>query len=149
MALSLKKIDYNDLNPRQKENFNFAKISSVLADYGFITMRVSDDWQGADFIAQHRNGEFIKVRLKGRLSFGTKYKAKDLYVTFCADGEWYLFPHDEVLERVLTETTIGQTRSWSEDGGYSFPGLTMQMRQILGPYKVGETFGIIERKAIP
>jgi hypothetical protein len=35
----------------------------VLADYGFLTMRLSDDWQGADFIAQHIDGAFLKVQL--------------------------------------------------------------------------------------
>jgi hypothetical protein len=30
MELSLKKIDYSELNARQKENFNFAEISAVL-----------------------------------------------------------------------------------------------------------------------
>jgi hypothetical protein len=31
-------------------------VSAVLADYGFMTMRLRDDWQGADFIAQHVEG---------------------------------------------------------------------------------------------
>lgn len=55
MTLKLKKISYSDdLNARQKENFNFQKVSAVLADYGYVTMRLSDDWQGADFIALHK-----------------------------------------------------------------------------------------------
>jgi hypothetical protein len=144
MALALNKIEYEDLNARQKENYNFLKVSAVLADYGFITMRLSDDWQGADFIAQHIDGTFLKVQLKGRLSFGTKYKGKDLYVAFCSDGEWYLYPHDEVLSRVLAETKIGETKSWVDEGGYSFPGLSEQMRTLLEPYKIGVTYGVIE-----
>jgi hypothetical protein len=142
MALNLNKIQYNDLNARQKENYNYAKISSVLVDYGFITLRLSDDWQGADFIAQHLDGTFFKIQLKSRLSFGTKYKGKDLYVAFCSQPEWYLYPHDELLDRVLVETNVGGTQSWTSGGGYSFPVLSEQMRKLLEPYKIGVGFGI-------
>ena len=66
-------IDYEDLNSRQKENFNFQKVSAVLADYGFLTLRLSADWQGADFIAHHVSGDwYLKVQLKGRLTVDTK-----------------------------------------------------------------------------
>ena len=49
--MNLKKIKYNELNPRQKENYNFHKVASALAEYGYNSMRLNDDWQGADFIA--------------------------------------------------------------------------------------------------
>ena len=138
MLLNLSLIDYRDLNARQKENFNFLKISAVLADYGVMTMRLTDDWQGADFIPQHIDGEtFLKIQLKGRLSFSKKYCGKHLYIAFYHDSDWYLYPHDEVLERVLAETSIGTTVSWRERGGYSFPGLSRQMADILEPYKIG------------
>ena len=65
-------------------------------------MRLSDDWQGADFIAQHIDGEtFLKVQLKGRLTFSKKYMDKDLYIAFFENPDWYLFPHDEVLAKVI------------------------------------------------
>jgi hypothetical protein len=136
MVPALKKITYEELNARQKENYNFLKISAVLADYGFITLRLSDDWQGADFIAQNIDGTFLKVQLKGRLSFETKYKGKDLYIAFCCDREWYLYPHDEVLDRVLGETTIGASQSWLVDDCYTYPGLSEQMRALLRPHKI-------------
>jgi hypothetical protein len=60
-------------NARQKENFNFQKISAVLADYGFVTMRLSADWQGADFIGLHIDGETaLRVQLESRLAFQEK-----------------------------------------------------------------------------
>jgi len=60
--MKLKHIDYVSLNSRQKENFNFQKVSGVLADYGFSTVRLTQDWRGADFIAQHSDGvTFLKV----------------------------------------------------------------------------------------
>jgi hypothetical protein len=137
MRLELKRIRYADLNARQKENYNFQKISAVLADFGFVTLRLTDDWQGADFIAQHIDGEtFLKVQLKGRLTFGKKYIGKDLYVAF-KDGEtWYLYPHDELLMVVLKETNVSNTESWQKQGGYSFPGLSQQITSLLEPYKI-------------
>ena len=68
-----KRIRSEDLNARQKENFNFQKVASTLADYGFNCIRLSDDWQGADFIACHIDGNtFMKIQLKGRLHVSEK-----------------------------------------------------------------------------
>jgi len=39
------RVRYEDLDARQKEAFNFQKVSAVLADYGFVTLRLSSDWQ--------------------------------------------------------------------------------------------------------
>lgn len=139
MRLQLAKVPYSKLNARQKENYNYAKVSALLADYGFVTMRLTDDWQGADFIAQDiRDGSFIKVQLKSRLTFGEKYQDKELFIAFRDGGEWYLFPHDEVLRSVLKDTGIKSTVSWSERGGYSFPRLSRQLRSLLAPYQVSQ-----------
>ena len=56
MSQEFKRIRYNSLNSRQQEAFNFQKVSAVLAEYGFVTIRLSSDWGGADFIAQHKDG---------------------------------------------------------------------------------------------
>jgi hypothetical protein len=138
MTLQLRRIRYRDLNGKQKENYNYQKISAVLADYGFVTMRLSDDWHGADFIAQHINGEtFLKIQLKSRLTFGAKYLGKNVFIVFHSDGEWYLYPHDELLNRFLTETKIiGNTKSWNKAHGYSFPYLSKQAKDMLKPYKI-------------
>ena len=141
MPLNLTRVDYRTLNPRQQENFNFMKISAVLADYGFTTMRLNDDWQGADFVAQHIDGEtFLKVQLKGRLAFNKKYCGKGLYIAFFRVPDWYVYPHDEVLERVLSETNIiKDTASWNEKGNYHFPSLSKQLAAILEPYMIGHS----------
>jgi hypothetical protein len=141
MPLSLASIDYDQLNSRQKENYNFLKVSSILADYGFMTMRLTDDWQGADFIAQHIAGEFLRVQLKSRLTFAKKYEHKGLYVAFPNDGFWYLYMHDELLDRVLIETKVGESESWREDGSYSFPSLSRAMLKTLEPYRIGSQSG--------
>ncbi len=135
--MKLKRIEYARLNARQKENFNFQKLSAVLADYGFVTFRLTDDWQGADFLAQHIDGAtFLRVQLKGRLAFYRKYQGKDLWIAF-NDGEaWYLFPHDKLLAQVLKATSMGSTSSWSDRGGFSFPHLSKQLRGLLSKYRI-------------
>ena len=108
MAINFALIDYQQLNARQKENYNFLKVSAVLADYGFVTMRLSDDWQGADFIAQHVDGvKFLRVQLKGRLTFCRKYEGKNLQVAFPHKRHWYLYSHDKLLRRVQAENENG------------------------------------------
>ena len=112
-TLKLQKIDYRKLNGRQQENYNFQKISGVLADYGFITIRLSDDWKGADFLAQHVDGKtLLRVQLKGRLRIDQKYLRRGLWICFPHRGDWYLYPHDEVLLHLLKTTNIKNTVGW-------------------------------------
>lgn len=145
MTPNLQRIDYMALNGRQQENYNFQKLSAVLADFGFVTMRLSDDWGGADFIAQHIDGEtLLRVQLKSRLTFDAKYQGKGLYISFPHNDHWYLYPHDEFLETVLTDTgTMTGTQSWEERGLYTFPRLSAHMLDLLSQYRLtGDTVGV-------
>lgn len=139
--MKLERIQYSELNARQKENFNFQKLSAVLADYGFVTIRLSDDWQGADLIAQHVDGDTVlRVQLKGRLVVCKKYRGKKLWIAFHEDGVWYLYPHDELLSHVLKVTNIGTTDSWTKRGGYSWPRVPARLREILSAFRItGDT----------
>jgi len=137
--MQLIKVPYETLNARQKENYNFQKVSAVLAEYGFVTFRLSDDWLGADFIALHHSGDVLRVQLKSRLTFEKKYEGNGLHVAFAVGETWYLYPHDELLSRVLNATNIGATESW-ERGAYSFPRLSKQLQEMLAPYCItGDT----------
>ncbi|MCY1269864.1 hypothetical protein D9M68_161520 [compost metagenome] len=140
-------IDYRALNSRQKENYNFQKISAVLADYGFVTLRLSDDWQGADFIAHHIRGDrFLKVQLKGRLTVDTKYKNKDIWIGFTHAGRWYLYPHDAFLKWALANLNIGNTKDWQHlddwlnlQGVYSWPAPNKRILAWLQDYALQES----------
>jgi hypothetical protein len=130
-SLMFQRVSYSNLNAKQKENYNFQKVSGILADYGFVTLRLNDDWQGADFIAQHINGElFLKVQLKGRLTIDKKYLGKNLFICFPYRDEWYLYPHDEVVSLLLETSNIGNTDSWVQFGLYTIPGVS----KVLLPY---------------
>jgi len=130
--MKLKKIKYEDLNARAKEMYNFQKVSAKLADYGFTTMWLNNDWQGADFIAVHIDGVTdLKIQLKGRISFDQKYRGKNIYICFIADGETYLYPHDVVLDQI--ESRISD-RVWIDRGAWSSPNLTKENKKLLEPY---------------
>lgn len=112
-----KKVNYEKLTARQQENYNFSKISALLADYGFQTLRLSDDWQGADFIANHIDGEtFLKVQLKGRFTLQKKYIGKNIWIGFPHKGNWYLYPHDEVMNLLAEYSNFQNTEAWKELG---------------------------------
>lgn len=115
------KIEYKNLNAKQKESYNFQKVSAVLADYGYTTILLADDWQGADFIAMHISGdEFMKVQLKGRLTFDKKYLGKDLMICFPEGDDWYLYPHDQVIEDLQKTNNFANSSSWIDKGWYSW-----------------------------
>ena len=77
------RVNYDELNARQKEIYNFQKLSAELAEYGFTCIKLADDWQGADFLALHFSNDYtLKVQLKPRLSIYKKYEGKDLYIAF-------------------------------------------------------------------
>ena len=136
VSFVFERVKYSELNARQQESFNFQKVSAVLADYGFVTILLASDWQGADFIAQHRDGTFLMVQLKGRLSFAKKYEGRDLYVCFRNGRDWFMYPHDVLLAQVLEQTSMGASASWRQHGGYSFPVLSKTMLNFLEPYRL-------------
>ncbi|HET7104710.1 MAG TPA: hypothetical protein VFI20_11540 [Terracidiphilus sp.] len=140
MAIDFRRVRYKELKSPQKEAYNFQKISALLADFGYSTIRLSDDWNGADFIAQHHDGNvFLKVQLKSRLTFSKKYKDKELMVCFRVGEKWFLYPHDELLEKVIAEGLMEGTKSWDERGGYHFPQLSKRLKELLEPYRVPST----------
>ena len=113
----LNKVNYNKLNSKQKENYNFHKVASALADYGYNSLRFNDDWQGADFIAI--NGEdMIKIQLKGRFTVDKKYIGKEIYIAFIENNIIKLYIHDEAVN--MLSNNIINSKSWSEKGGYSW-----------------------------
>lgn len=100
--VTFQRVKYADINSRQKKIFNFQKVSVLLADFGFATYRLTDDWNGADFLAVHFDGStFLRVQLKGRLTFEKKYQDKDLWGCFRHGGLVYLYPHDVLLAEAI------------------------------------------------
>ncbi len=132
----LKKVPYKSLNARQKENYNFQKVSAILADYGYCTLRLSDDWNGADFIAVHVNNEnSLNVQLKSRLTFGKKYSGHNIWVCFPHKNDWYLYPHNQLLEKLKNKMNFHNTKSWKK-GLFSWNTLSKDLLILLSEYKL-------------
>lgn len=137
MELFTKKIDVAKLTSAQKQVLQYQKISGILANYGYSTIRVTDNCFGFDFFARCLTEEkHIKIQLKGRLTFDKKYLGKDIYICFYENENWYIYPHDILLQEFIEE--IKNTLSWSENGLYHFPYLTEKNIARLKKYKIIE-----------
>ena len=118
--MKLNKVEYTKLKSRQQEVFNFQKVAGQLADYGFNCIKLADDWQGADFLAYHIDGEnTLKVQLKSRLTISKKYLGKSLFIAFPIDAVWYMLEHDRLVALVKKHTPWLASDSWRKHAGYS------------------------------
>ncbi len=118
--MRLNKVSYNNLNSKQKEIYNFQKVAGLLADYGFNSIKLADDWQGADFLAYHKDGsDTLKVQLKSRVTIDKKYTNKAVFVAFPISESWYLIEHDVLVDLIGENTSWLTTESWLNDGNYS------------------------------
>ncbi|WP_370336451.1 hypothetical protein [Parvularcula marina] len=132
-------LPYEQLNSRQQENFNFQKVAARLADYGFNSMRLSDDFHGADFIAMHADGEtLLRVQLKGRLCFDAKYYGKGLHIAFRDGDDIYVYSHDELRQRLIEEgyAEKSTSKAWVDKGSRSWPRIPNKLRPILNEYRL-------------
>ncbi|MDB4205130.1 hypothetical protein N9764_06200 [Polaribacter sp.] len=117
MMNNFTKIKYSQLNSKQKENYNFHKVASALADYGYDSMRLNNDWQGADFIAV-KNDEMLKIQLKGRFTVDKKYIDKSILIAFIENDIVKIYDHDEAVD--MLPDNIKQSDSWHIHNGYSW-----------------------------
>lgn len=134
----LQRIAYADLNSRQRENYNFQRAAGLLADYGFNCLRLSDDWQGADLIACHIDGQtFLKVQLKGRLVADRKYMSKGIHIAFFHKADLYLYDHDGFVRRLESDARIGaDSVSWHQHGFRTWPAPPMWALAYLAPFRI-------------
>ena len=133
----MQRIEYKNLGNRAKENYNFAKVASRLADYGYSCIRLTDDWDGADFIAVHIDGSMQKVQLKSRLTFNKKYRRKELWMAFRDGDDIYFFPHDKLLAKFLRVGAIGPGgEAWHEHGWWAWPRVPKKYLHNLAKYKL-------------
>lgn len=136
-GLTLVPINYANLNARQKEAFNFQKVAALLANYGFNCIKLADDWQGADFLAYHNDGEqTLKVQLKGRLTIDKKYQNKSIYMTFPIGEYWYLIAHEKLLHLIEASTDWLASDSWNSKGLYSTGAPSQTLKEALTPYQL-------------
>ena len=107
---------YEQLNAKQKEQYNFHFASQKLMENGYDIVWLSNDWLGADFLAV-REEETLKIQLKGRFTVDKKYIGKDLWVAFIEDGKIKLYKHDLAVS-MLTDN-VKSSVSWQK-GTYTW-----------------------------
>ncbi len=131
-------VAYESLNSRQKENHNFQKVAARLADYGYNCLRLTDDWQGADFMACHVDGETIlKVQLKGRLTIDKKYLGKSIHIAFFHGQDCYIYDHDDFVVHLEQNGLIGaDSVTWHQAGGRSWPSPPSWAIKLLSEYRI-------------
>jgi hypothetical protein len=136
-AVPLQKVAYCELNGKQQEMYNFHRVAGILADYGFSSIKLSDDWAGADFLASHKDGTDIRrVQLKSRLTIDRKYMGKSLYMAFKTNLNWYLVPHDFLVEQAGNCTNWLNTSSWVDSGCYHSANPGVALLQSIGAYRL-------------
>lgn len=129
------RIRYERLNSKQKEIFNFQKVAALLADFGFNSIKLADDWQGADFLAYHFNDAHTrKVQLKSRLVIAKKYLGKSLWMAFPIGARWYLVEHDALVDLCGTHTNWLSSPSWRFGGAYSSANPSRGLRAVLAAF---------------
>lgn len=132
-------VNYKALNARQKEGFNFHQVAAKLALFGYNSIKLTDDWQGADFIAQHKDGNsFLKVQLKSRLRFDKKYFGKEIQIGLRqhSTNEIWVYDHDAVYEELCSYRDSAASKSLREYTAYDWPQVPNWARAILRPYKL-------------
>lgn len=133
--MNRQKIEYSQLNARAKENFNAAKLASLMADYGYTCLRLSDDYNGADLIALRDGEDAMHIQLKSRLTVSKKYGGKGLYMAFPVADGWHVLPHDKLVQIASEHGYLG-SKSWIEDGAYSTGKPSASLRHLLREYKL-------------
>ena len=135
-GLTLQRVAYRELNGKQKEIYNFQKVSAKLADYGFNCIKLDDDWMGADFLAYHKDEtQTLRVQLKGRLTISEKYRGKGLHLCFPHNNDWYLVPHDDLLDIVGKTTNWLNSPSW-RTGQYSSRNPSRKTLEALAEFRL-------------
>ena len=137
MAVRLQRVNYNELKAKQKEIYNFQKVAGLLAEYGYNCIKLTDDWQGADFLAYHKDGtQTLKVQLKARINIKRNYMCKDLYLAFPVRDDWYLILHDDLVCIVGENTKWLNSPSWKNKGEYSSGKPSKELLARLANYAI-------------
>lgn len=139
-----KAIKYDELTAKQKELFNFQKIAAALADYGYNCIKLADDWQGADFLAYHKDGSnTLKVQLKSRLTIHPKYHGKGIWIAFPYKDSWYLIDHDRLVGKVGEHTDWLESPYWKDEHGYHSAHINSDLLKSLAEDMIKPVYGFV------
>ncbi len=130
----MERIKYAELNSRQKESYNFHKLAAILADFGYTSLWLNDDYLGADFIAVGLT-DVRKVQLKSRFTVDKKYAGKSIFVAAPIQANWYLYPHDATVQFLEERSIYVGSVSWA-NGAYSTAAPSPHIIDFLAQYRL-------------
>lgn len=132
------KIDYDNLSGRGKENYNFHEVAAILSKYGYNSIRLTDDWNGADFVAIPDSPlkETLYVQLKSAPTIKKSYmQFENLFIAFpetskSGERKWYLILHRDLVESFSHHGRSADGEiAWKKDGVYWTVKLNKQMAE--------------------
>ena len=117
----------------REDRFNVARV--VLAANGFNCSGL----RGIRFAATHETGSTVEVELRPRTHIKSDNMYMDLFMCFPVRGEWYLLPHDRLVEIAGETTSWLETYSWRVAGEYNSENPSGLMMHRLEEYRIGVT----------
>ncbi len=79
------------------------------------------------------------IERKSQLTLKRKNIGKGIHIAFPHDGRYYIYPHDKIMKVILATRNVGNTRSWIENGLYTWPYPPGWAQELLAPYEVTES----------
>lgn len=126
----------NRFSAQVKEVVNRNTLVSLALAEGFNAFLPVFDG-GIDFILHRESDGLVrKVQLKGRWTIDRKYTGRDLWIAFPIEHEWYLAPHDAMVEMEAASSFI-ETKSWTAAGLYVVPRPSKALREACEPFRFG------------
>jgi len=124
----------NRYRSQVKEVINRNVVVSLALEQGFNAFLPVYDG-GVDFILYHEADNVVrKVQLKGRWMIDKKYENRDIWMAFPIGDDWYLMPHDMMVEMARADGVL-ETASWTEAGAYSRPRPSAATVTQCAPYR--------------
>ena len=138
-AVLWNRVAYEDIKRgKPQEAYNYAKVASVLADYGFECQHYWNDVNGADFIAHNAElGVTLPIQQKSAMQVEPKYRGKGLWIVFQWCRVWYLIKHDELWDIIANNTTAMQTKSFQKEQRVFKHKPSKELKALLEPYCLG------------
>jgi len=134
-----KRVAYEDLKRgKAQEAYNYAKVASVLADYGFECTRIFNDTEGPDFIAY--NAELrrtLRIQQKSAMQVESKYRGKGLWIVFQWYRIWYLIEHDKLWDIIANNTGYMEPPSFQKEQRVFKHRPSKKLKALLEPYCLG------------
>ena len=118
-----------------REVINRNVVVSLALEQGFNAFLPVYDG-GVDFILyRESDGAIRKVQLKGRWMIDKKYRGRDIWMAFPIGADWYLMPHDVMLEHAEADGKTLKSASWTDGGAYSKPKPSVATIAECAPYR--------------